>query len=91
MEVGNLRQGTWGETRLVAEPPFMESWAKVHCPECGAKNWLYYGHSQRAHANEPDACECHKCKHVFKLFDDDAYLEPDDPEDWNTEVGRPEP
>ncbi len=69
--------------------PFVDE-LTFDCPKCGAKNWLYYGHSQRAHANEPDACECHNCKHVFKLFDDDLY-ESDDPEDWDSGVGMPEP
>ena len=55
--------------------PFVEFWLKARCPKCQAVNWIYSSHSQRAYAQDTEACKCHACGHVFWLGEENTLLD----------------
>lgn len=55
---------------------YIETWYKIHCPECKTSNWLCDGDTSDCTTTSVEACKCYKCSHCF-LLDDESYDEDD--------------
>ena len=54
---------------------YIDSWYRSKCPYCEAVNWIDNGNEQDISGIDADACNCWKCKKLFRLSEYDALLE----------------
>lgn len=53
----------------------MDSWYRLHCPQCKENNWICNGDENDITGMDIEACECWNCDHRFWLDEEYANVE----------------